>query len=61
MLTVAQRMGHTDPGVTLRVYDHLFAGVQRDLTDRLDRRRASTPSRTPADVRELRPRPSTGS
>lgn len=61
VLAVAQRMGHTDPGVTLRVYGHLFEGVQRELTDRLDRRRASTPSRTPADVRELRPRPLTGS
>lgn len=61
VLAVAQRMGHTDPGVTLRVYGHLFEGVQRDLTDRLDRRRASTPSRAPADVRELRRRPSTGS
>jgi hypothetical protein len=29
-------MGHTDPAVTLRVYGHLFAGVQEELTDRLD-------------------------
>ena len=35
-LAVAQRMGHTDAAVTLRVYGHLFAGVQEDLTRRLD-------------------------
>jgi integrase len=43
VLAVAQRMGHTDPGVTLRVYGHLFDGVQEELTDRLDRRRRSSP------------------
>ena len=32
-------MGHSDPSVTLRVYGHLFEGVQEELTDRLDRRR----------------------
>ena len=25
-------MGHTDPSVTLRVYGHLFEGVQEELT-----------------------------
>jgi integrase len=35
-LAVAQRMGHTDPAVTLRVYGHLFAGAQEELTNRLD-------------------------
>lgn len=39
VLAVAQRMGHTDPSVTLRVYGHLFEGAQEELTDRLDRRR----------------------
>ena len=41
VLAVAQRMGHTDPSVTLRVYGHLFEGVQQELTDRLDQRRQS--------------------
>ena len=36
LLAIAQRMGHTDPAVTLRAYGHLFAGVQEDLTQRLD-------------------------
>ena len=39
VLAVAQRMGHTDPSVTLRVYGHLFEGAQEELTQRLDRRR----------------------
>ena len=36
LLAIAQRMGHTDPAVTLRVYGHLFAGAQEELTQRLD-------------------------
>jgi integrase len=36
VLAVAQRMGHADPGVTLRVYGHLFAGIQEELTRKLD-------------------------
>jgi integrase len=39
VLAVAERMGHSDPSVTLRVYGHLFEGVQEELTDRLERRR----------------------
>jgi len=35
-LAVAQRLGHTDPSMTLRVYSHLFKGVQEALTDALD-------------------------
>ena len=35
-VAISQRMGHSDPAVTLRVYGHLFAGVQEDLTRRLD-------------------------
>jgi len=38
-LAVAQRMGHADPALTLRVYGHLFEGVQEALTDRLEERR----------------------
>lgn len=41
VLAIAQRMGHTDPAVTLRVYGHLFEGVQEDLTQRLDDLRRS--------------------
>lgn len=41
VLAVAQRMGHTDPALTLRVYGHLFEGVQEELTEALDRRRAA--------------------
>lgn len=33
---VAQRLGHADPAMTLRVYTHLFEGVQEGLTDALD-------------------------
>jgi len=36
LLAIAQRMGHSDPAVTLRVYGHLFAGAQEELTRRLD-------------------------
>ncbi|HVC13230.1 MAG TPA: tyrosine-type recombinase/integrase [Acidimicrobiales bacterium] len=35
-LAVAQRMGHSDPAMTLRVYGHLFEGVQERLTEQLD-------------------------
>jgi len=42
VLAVAQRMGHADPNVTLRVYGHLFEGVQEELTAKLDDLRATT-------------------
>jgi hypothetical protein len=41
-LAVAQRLGHSDPAMTLRVYGHLFAGVQEGLTERLDALRETT-------------------
>jgi integrase len=41
VLAVAQRMGHSDPAVTLRVYGHLFGGAQEELTERLDNLRNS--------------------
>ena len=51
VLAVAERMGHADPGVTLRVYGHLFEGVQQELTDRLDRRRqVASRTATPASA-----------
>jgi integrase len=62
VLAIAQRMGHTDPGVTLRVYGHLFEGVQEELTERLDRRRRSSPppSAPAAPVTKLRRRAASG-
>ena len=42
VLALAQRMGHSDPAVTLRVYGHLFEGTQAELTRQLDALRAST-------------------
>jgi len=43
LLAISQRMGHTDPALTLRVYGHLFAGAQEELTRRLDELRWSVP------------------
>jgi integrase len=42
VLAVAQRMGHSDPAMSLRVYGHLFEGVQERLTEQLDELRAAT-------------------
>ncbi len=33
----AERLGHADPGVTLRVYSHVSATMQREAADTLDR------------------------
>ena len=33
---ISERMGHSEIGVTMNVYGHLFAGAQRSLTDSLD-------------------------
>jgi integrase len=52
-LEVAQRMGHTDPTVTLRVYGHLFDGAQEKLTEKLDALRARTPLPVAGDVVSL--------
>jgi integrase len=41
-LAIAQRMGHSDPNVTLRVYGHLFEGAQAKLSEQLDALRAAT-------------------
>lgn len=40
-LAVAHRLGHSDPAMTLRVYGHLLDGVQEELTEQLDKRRAA--------------------
>jgi len=47
-LEVAQRMGHTDASITLRVYGHLFEGAQERLTEKLDslRRQSATTTGT---------------
>ena len=42
LLALAQRMGHSDPAITLRVYGHLFEGTQEELTRQLDGLRAAT-------------------
>jgi integrase len=52
-LEVAQRMGHTDPTVTLRVYGHLFDGAQERLTEKLDAHRAATPPPSTGEVVNL--------
>jgi integrase len=41
-LAIAQRMGHTDASVTLRVYGHLFKGTQQKLSEKLDALREAT-------------------
>lgn len=42
VLAVAQRMGHSDPSVTLREYGHLYQGVQEQLSAKLDELREAT-------------------
>jgi integrase len=42
LLALAQRMGHSDPAMTLRLYGHLFEGAQVELSDRIDALRAAT-------------------
>lgn len=41
-LAIAQRMGHADATVTLRVYGHLFKGTQQKLSEKLDALREGT-------------------
>lgn len=41
-LAIAQRMGHADATVTLRVYGHLFKGTQQKLSEKLDALREAT-------------------
>ena len=48
--------GHTDPSLTLRVYGHLFEGVQEELTEALDRRREAAAGRDTGQVIGLPPR-----
>jgi integrase len=53
VLAVAQRMGHSDPGVTLREYGHLFEGVQERLSEQLDQLRQATGVAVPAEFINL--------
>ena len=46
-LAVAQRMGHSDAAFTLRVYGHLFEGVQAKLSEQLDALRIKTANSPP--------------
>jgi integrase len=48
ILALAQRMGHSDPSVTLRIYGHLFEGAQLELSNQLDELRASKAPETPS-------------
>jgi hypothetical protein len=50
VLAVAQRMGHSDPSVTLREYGHLFAGAQEQLSQQLDDLRVRSSSPTLGEV-----------
>jgi integrase len=42
LLALAQRMGHSDPAMTLRLYGHLFEGAQVELSERIDELRATS-------------------
>jgi integrase len=42
LLALAQRMGHSDPAMTLRLYGHLFEGTQVQLSEKIDELRAAT-------------------
>ena len=53
VLAIAQRRGHSDPTVTLRVYGHLFDGVQEKLTEELDQLRGDTQGPVDAPVVSL--------
>jgi integrase len=53
VLAVAQRMGHSDPSVTLREYGHLFEGVQERLSEQLDQLRENTAAPTLGEIVEF--------
>ena len=35
---IAERLGHSDPALTLRVYAHLLPGIQRQAVEALHKR-----------------------
>jgi integrase len=45
LLALAQRMGHSDPAMTLRLYGHLFEGTQMQLSEKIDALREETAPR----------------
>lgn len=53
---ISERMGHTEIGVTMNVYGHLFEGAQgqltQDLDDLLERSRAEVSSEPEPDESE---------
>ena len=50
-LAIAQRMGHSDASITLRVYGHLFKGTQARLSEQLGAlREATANSQKMADI-----------
>ena len=38
--TIAERLGHSNPALTLSVYSHLLPGIQRQAVEALHRRLA---------------------
>jgi integrase len=46
---ISERMGHSEIGVTMNVYGHLFDGKQRELTTHLDDLLGRTRSKPPAN------------
>ncbi len=49
---ISERMGHTEIGVTMNVYGHLFDGKQRELTENLDDLLDRTRSNATSDRRQ---------
>jgi hypothetical protein len=38
---VAERLGHSGPGITLRIYSHVLPGIHRQAADRIGQLLAS--------------------
>ena len=48
-MLVAQRLGHADPSMTLRVYGHLYPSAEAAVADALDAAHQASPA-TPEPV-----------
>ena len=59
LLALAQRMGHSDPAMTLRLYCHLFEGAQVELSERTDVLRAASLPAEASVIPIRRARPTT--
>ena len=58
---ISERMGHTEIGVTMNVYGHLFSGAQHRLTEQLDALLDRTRSTaTPAKQHDAAAKPTGG-